>query len=416
MISKTADIALFFIYAVFLFGSTFSIAIAQISLGVALVLYLIIAAAGGCSIFAGLRLKRYYLLVGCFVVWLAASAAVHDGFAGAVRVITEEWLFLIVPVGIYLNRRREYGRHLATVFASGTLVVAIYGILQHFTGVSWFKTDPLLPAPDFGYLVCGRFPHPLTFGNYFATASVFLLGLSLASKISFHRSYRMLFAFASVMAAAAAVLSYSRGSILGLVIGVVVLGLLKERKYVLFIAGIVAVAAVVMVAADPDSPNRIVKNLEREYNLEDPMGRLFIWSTTLDMVEDHPILGVGQGNYKPVYGETMPQSTRRKQAHAHAHNDVLNFAAVSGVPGMLLYLVVWIYSVRLFWMGWRANKQPAMYRTFSLAALAGSVAFFGTSLTEATFADDEVRQMLMALWAFGLTGWYNREEMPVGRS
>jgi len=37
------------------------------------------------------------------------------------------------------------------------------------------------------------------------------------------------------------------------------------------------------------------------------------------------------------------------------------------------------------------------------------VAFVITSLTEATFADEEVREMLMFIWAVGLAGSYKKE-------
>ncbi|MCH7689568.1 MAG: hypothetical protein IIA17_00810, partial [candidate division Zixibacteria bacterium] len=41
-------------------------------------------------------------------------------------------------------------------------------------------------------------------------------------------------------------------------------------------------------------------------------------------------------------------------------------------------------------------------RIFCAAAAVGSIAFFMTSLTEATFSDEEVRQLLMFVWAAGL--------------
>ena len=52
-----------------------------------------------------------------------------------------------------------------------------------------------------------------------------------------------------------------------------------------------------------------------------------------------------------------------------------------------------------------------MDRRLSLAAFIGSVMFFLTSLIEATFADEEVRQLLMLIWAVGLGIWYKRQYM-----
>jgi hypothetical protein len=50
------------------------------------------------------------------------------------------------------------------------------------------------------------------------------------------------------------------------------------------------------------------------------------------------------------------------------------------------------------------------------ASLLGSAAFAVTSLFEATFADEEVRQLLMFVWALGLASVYQeRPERPPGQ-
>jgi O-antigen ligase len=77
---------------------------------------------------------------------------------------------------------------------------------------------------------------------------------------------------------------------------------------------------------DTSSPNR-VKRLE-------------IWSSTLTMIADHPVSGVGAGNWKinaPNYYQPDPT-----EFHYHnwrrPHNDFLWILAEKGVPGLLLYL------------------------------------------------------------------------------
>ena len=83
-------------------------------------------------------------------------------------------------LGNALFRQERYRGKLIAAFAIGVAILSLYGILQHLTGVHWFKDSPLVPAYDFGYRVRGNFSHRLTFGNYYATAAVFVLGYGLA--------------------------------------------------------------------------------------------------------------------------------------------------------------------------------------------------------------------------------------------
>jgi len=120
------------------------------------------------------------------------------------------------------------------------------------------------------------------------------------------------------------------------------------------------------------------------------------------VIQENPIFGVGQGNFKAAYSSHLRVDIPEKRKHVHAHNDLLNVAAISGVPGAVFFLGMWLAALGYFWKGWRMRRKAEPDGTLALAALVGSVVFFVTSLFEATFADEEVRQMLMFIWAAGL--------------
>jgi len=131
------------------------------------------------------------------------------------------------------------------------------------------------------------------------------------------------------------------------------------------------------------------------------------------VIQENPIFGVGQGNFKAAYSSHLRVDIPEKRKHVHAHNDLLNVAAISGIPGAVFFSGMWLVAVGYFWKGWRMRRKMEPDRCFVLAALLGSIVFFITSLFEATFADEEVRQMLMFIWAAGLRPRYkgfNRAE------
>jgi len=73
------------------------------------------------------------------------------------------------------------------------------------------------------------------------------------------------------------------------------------------------------------------------------------WQAALDMLSDHPLLGVGIGNYVPVYpAYNLPGW---EDPMGHAHNHYLNVAAETGLLGLVAYL--WFLLASL-WNGWRS--------------------------------------------------------------
>jgi O-antigen ligase len=160
----------------------------------------------------------------------------------------------------------------------------------------------------------------------------------------------------------------------------------------------------------PGFLDRIEKRLEREYNLDDEMGRLYIWNSSFKLIKENPILGVGNGNFAVEYAKNLPPDVEARKKHVHAHNDLLNFAAIFGLPGMILYLLIWLELFHILWEAWKKSSVEDLNKSFILASFVGAVVFFVTSFTEATFIDEEVRQMLMFIWAIGLGSVYNDYE------
>ncbi len=85
--------------------------------------------------------------------------------------------------------------------------------------------------------------------------------------------------------------------------------------------------------------------------------RMAHWQAALDMWTDHPWLGVGVGNYEPVYARyALPLWPLPL---GHAHNYYLNIAAETGVVGLAAYLLLWAVAL----VGaWRATRRATGWR------------------------------------------------------
>ncbi len=69
--------------------------------------------------------------------------------------------------------------------------------------------------------------------------------------------------------------------------------------------------------------------------------RILIWQSTLTMIRDHPLTGVGAGNYAlvyPRYRKLEEWGLSQRQIVGEAHNDYLQVAAEAGLIGLAAFL------------------------------------------------------------------------------
>ena len=95
-------------------------------------------------------------------------------------------------------------------------------------------------------------------------------------------------------------------------------------------------------------------------------GRLSTWKRTLPMIADHPILGVGQGNWQIHYprydGGT---NITFGAAPERPHNNWLQIFAETGIVGLILYS--WFCSATIR-KGWQLLKTPDLHTRWIAAA------------------------------------------------
>ncbi len=399
-------ITLLAFYGLFAVGSTFSIALAQMALFIALALFIADAIRRSYNPLGG-RLRSFYVAIALYVGWLVFSSLLSPTPLRSLVSVREDWLFAVVPIGVYLMQDQACRRWLIRAFAVGVGVVSVYAIIQFFTGFDPMHDYPVYPAGDFGFRARGNFGGRLTFANYYGTAGVFLLSWGLGSKAILHTRWRQAYIAIGALALLATVLSFSRGPIAAMTISLIIVGVVHGRRAAgVTVATLLAVGALAWLTL-PGLMERFDEVRKRELSTQYEGSRLFIWSNSLKVIRDHPAVGVGISNFRQEYTKHLRPDIGNERKHAHAHNDVLSIAANNGIPGAVLYIVVWVVVLRLLW---RRAKRPVDDEShyYSRAVLLASVMFLLTSITEATFADEEVRQMLMFLWAVGLWPWHSR--------
>jgi O-antigen ligase len=265
-------------------------------------------------------------------------------------------------------------------------LVAAYGIVQHYTGIDWYRAllgrrsfvEPRI-AGAHGFAAVGFFRNYLTY----AYVLVIALGFALASP------ERWIRAVVVPLLALALVFSTARGAwIAALAMGLVLAA--AGRGGLARLAAIAAVAAVAFLA----SPGLREQTLPALTQADTNTGRLAIYAANLDIIADHPVLGLGFGRYQRVarpYYDRHPDADRR----SHAHNNFLQIAAEAGLVGLAAWVLVFATALRFGIETVRHTSDPAGHAT-ALGACLALVGFLVGGLTQYTFGDGEVA---IAMWA-----------------
>ncbi|MFT7606671.1 MAG: O-antigen ligase [Saprospiraceae bacterium] len=105
--------------------------------------------------------------------------------------------------------------------------------------------------------------------------------------------------------------------------------------------------------------------------------RLMLWEQSLFMIKDHPILGVGAGNWKLAaapYLKDIPSIAYGDYFLIRPHNSWLQIGVERGIPGLLAYMLAW---GMLFIMAFRIIKRAKGFsETIFYMALFGALLAF----------------------------------------
>ena len=110
------------------------------------------------------------------------------------------------------------------------------------------------------------------------------------------------------------------------------------------LAGLVVVLAVVFTTASDRywTQMQTIVNPDQDYNAKSEAGRLKTWERGFGYMAQHPLLGVGVGNFQVAEGTISPLARRRERGlpvyWTAPHNTLVQVGAELGVPGLLLFV------------------------------------------------------------------------------
>ena len=248
------------------------------------------------------------------------------------------YIFIYYLVINNVHSLEQIKRLVWTVLASA-MVVTGYGFYQYFHGVdiSAFQWVDGEQFPDLKVRVFSTLKNPNLLAGFLVMIMALACGLGCKAK---EMKNRLLFLFLFILFGACLGLTYSRGAWISVGFVIALYGVLYNKR-ILWLLLLVPVA--LYLAHDG-----FTERLMSIFNPTDTSStlRIALWESTVAMIVDKPLLGIGWGAYWLVYPQYDFFIQDATTTIFHAHNMYLNIAAEIGVPGLLVFLTIMIGHIR----------------------------------------------------------------------
>jgi O-antigen ligase len=190
--------------------------------------------------------------------------------------------------------------------------------------------------------------HVVGFGgmdnNCFGAALAAMIGPAVALVVTSRTWYeRAAASVAGLLILHTAILTFSRGTMVGLIaVGLVALVMMPKRPK--YMAALVIALAIALRLSGPEVVARFATTFaETEERDGSAQSRVDLWRDCLMVVGDYPVLGVGPANWRVIayqYGWTEGKS---------AHSVWMETAAELGIPGSLFLLLFFLVPAAQLW-------------------------------------------------------------------
>jgi putative inorganic carbon (HCO3(-)) transporter len=309
-----------------------------------------------------------------FVAVSFASLFVAEEKGVAVRefrvIILEPALFYLMLRTTPLDCRARW--RIVDAFVLGAVGVALVGLYQYF-----FTADIITAEAGLRRLK-SVYGSPNNVGLYLGRVLPVMVAVPLLAR---HRWRRWLYGVGAVLVGAAILLSFSKGALLfGLPVSFLMMGLLAGRHWLWAGLGLLVAGGVMAI------PLLRTPRFKSVFDLQSGTSffRLNLWRSTIDMIRDHPLLGVGLDNFLYAYRSRYIRPAAWQEPDlSHPHNIILDYGSRLGLVGLAagawLQLAFWRLALPL------RRLQDADDRALAIGLMGGMADFLAHGLVDNSY-------------------------------
>ncbi|HUI57297.1 MAG TPA: O-antigen ligase family protein [Bryobacteraceae bacterium] len=370
----------------------FSIAAFNILMGLALAALL----------FSGekLRLPRIKLPLAIFLLltltaWVFSPDPWMDGYPQ----IRKFWVFCILLLVFSTLRSLSTIRWLFLTWAAIGSISALRGFVQfagkvqqaHQSGVDFYN-----------YYVTERITGFTSHWNTYSAEEMFAL-VMVTSLLLFGGALRRRWIW--LLCASLIAVALYLGETRAVWIATALAGLYLAWFWRRWLVAALPVAAVAVFLLSPPAMRERFSSLFRPRQVDSNQFRIIAWNAGIQMIEKHPLLGLGPEGPKYHFKEYVPPDTwdaRPEGFYEHLHNIYLQYGAERGIPALLVFLWLMGQIVWDFARGLRTLPPGRGDRRYLLhGGIAMVLAILAEGVAEVNLGDSEILTMFLVVVAAG---------------
>ncbi|MHB1406860.1 MAG: O-antigen ligase family protein [Desulfitobacteriaceae bacterium] len=307
-------------------------------------------------------LLEIFLVLMSVIMLFSVSYAMERKLAlsESVRFISYVLLYLMIK---YDSSSLSFLKKLLASYLTSAALLCLIGIYQFFVQPEFLQQ--WVTAGGTIVRVPAAFGNPNSFGAYLVLVlfPVLMLAFTQRKHIS-----GLVYSFLSLLLILNIIFTGSRNALLGLILGCLVLVFVYNWRVIM---------AFVLLAPALLLP-QVSTRLHDVGNISQNMSRVRLWQTALKMIKDHPVWGVGNGNfvsYYDLYIAKYPELAWEDWKRYPVHNSYLKVQTELGIGGSVSLLGILISAWLTVRKTAKSVSDPAL-SSFFTGFLASIPAFY----------------------------------------
>lgn len=359
----------------FAIGSFVSLAVGNIALGLAVASSLFNYSKCIATIKKGYNIFFVPILV--FLVTMLLSALFSGDLIKGFKTWADLWIWRMMPfvIMVLFISKKEDSKKIVYFSALGIAVGIFCVLYQGMHG---------------NYRASGFFGHPMTFAGWLCLYLPVFLVAFLDNKVL--GKYNLLSGLLFLVGCIALFYNGTRGAWIALLPTILfVVGYYTyKKKTVALICIIFFCVGGILLSQNGRFVNRLA-TISDTTKVQSNTERILMWKSAWNMFKDHPILGVGLGQYKENFHKKyiLPEAKERQN---HAHNNFLQMLAENGIIGFVGFMILIIsFIFNPFRKFLKTNSPYALMISMSMLSLVIQ------GLTEYNFGNSAVMKCMWLL-------------------
>lgn len=241
--------------------------------------------------------------------------------------------------------------------------------------------------------------------SYMLLCAVNLLILPIIFVLAIHKSnisnkIRLFFLIAILINVPAVIFENTRIVYLGLgvIFPLIILFSIKNKYKAIILIILLSLYSYTCFQISPTSTQRFSNITTTDKSDFSNYQRILMWQSSLNMFIEHPIFGVGVGNWHEQYTTNYTPPIKTGDFY-HPHNVLLNMLSETGILGGISYLLLFLYLYYISIKNYIKEQD-----IISLAYISSLLAYTINCLTDSMFCGYNIKMPTTIFWLF--TGFY----------